>query len=58
MKALGLEMYESAPNTACTGRLVGPAKKASPGEQFFPFRWLVLPPAGNAHRSAAKIEAT
>jgi hypothetical protein len=37
------------PNTACTGRLVGPAKKANPGEEFFPFRELVLPAAGNAN---------
>jgi|GEM_PF-5536537 hypothetical protein len=29
-----------------------PPKKASPGEEFVPFRWLVLPAAGNAHRWA------
>jgi hypothetical protein len=33
---------------------VGPAKKASLGEQFVPFRWLVLPAAGNASRWAPK----
>jgi len=34
---------EEPPNTACTGRLVGPAKKANLGEQLFlSFRQLVL----------------
>ena len=33
---------QKAANTACTGRLVGCAKEANPGEKFFPFRWLVL----------------
>jgi len=41
------------PNATGTGRLVDPAKKESPGEQFFPFRWLLLPAAGNANRWAA-----
>jgi hypothetical protein len=41
---------ETPPNNACTGRLVGPAKKANLGEQFIPFRQSLLPAAGNASR--------
>ena len=40
----------SAPNKACSRPLVGPAKKASPGEGLVPSKRLALPAAANASR--------
>jgi hypothetical protein len=47
---LGFFQLQTPPNNACTGRLVGPAKKANPDKWLFPFRRLALPAAGNASR--------
>jgi hypothetical protein len=49
-KELKIAQHTKPPNNACTGRLVGPAKKANPGEWLFPFRRLALTAAGNANR--------